>query len=107
MNIRSLGDIVNNPARASSLAHDICEPPTRKYQGDRTDKVNAAIDQAVVVPSASSESIAAEGGVAFGGLSNVSRSSKLSDICNAVRRFGMWLRFRRWRSARARCDRAL
>jgi len=33
MNIRSLGDIVNNPARASSLAHEMYEPTTRKCQG--------------------------------------------------------------------------
>jgi len=46
MNIKSLGDSVNNPARTDS-------------------RVNAAKDQVVMVPSASSESIATVDGAAL------------------------------------------
>ena len=66
MNIKSLGDIVNNPARANSLARGVCELQSRKYQGDDwTDRVNAAKDQVVMVPSASSESIVIVDGAAL------------------------------------------
>ena len=105
INIRSLGDIVNKPARASSLGHEKCEVPTRTCQGDRTDKVNAANDQAVMVPSASSASIAAVGGTACRGLSGMSRSSKLSAIWNVVGRSGMWLQIKRRWSTHVGCDR--
>jgi len=53
MKIKSLGDITNNPARASS-------------------KANVATDQAVMVPSASSESIVAVDGAAFRGPPDIS-----------------------------------
>ena len=57
MNIKSLGDMTNNPARESNLAHETSELPAGKYQGDGTDRTNAANDQVVTIPSASSESI--------------------------------------------------
>lgn len=64
---------------------------------DRTDKVKATSDQAVMVPSASSESIAALGGAALRGLSDTSWSSKLSAIWNAVGRFRMSLQIKVWK----------
>ena len=54
MNIKSLGEITNNPARTSSLRRGTVSYQPENYQGDRTDKVKVANDQAVTVPSASS-----------------------------------------------------
>ena len=66
MNIKSLGDIMNNPARTTNLAREICEFPAGKYQRDyRTDKANAPNDQEVIVPSASSDSTATVDSAAF------------------------------------------
>ena len=48
-----------------------------------------ANDQAVTVPSASSESIAAVDGAAFRGLSDMLRSSKLSAIWNEAGKSGV------------------
>lgn len=84
MNIKSLGDKTNKPARASNLAHERSELPAGKYQGDGTDRANAANDQVVMIPSASSESITAVDCAVFWGLSDMSRSSKLSAIWNEV-----------------------
>lgn len=49
--------------------------------------VNAANDQVVMVPSASSEPIAGAGVATSWGLSNTSWSSKLSTIWDEVERF--------------------
>ena len=82
MNIKSLGDITNSPARTSSLVREtLCELPAGQYQlGGGTHRTNVANDQAVMVPSASSESIAVVDCAIFLGLSDMSWSSKFSAI---------------------------
>jgi hypothetical protein len=65
MNIKSLGDITNNPARASSLIRGTVSYQREKYQRDLTDKVNVASDQAVMVPSGSSGLIVEVDGAGF------------------------------------------
>ena len=54
MNIKSLGDITNNPARINSLTYGAVSHQPEKYRWDGADTVNEARDQAVIVPSGSS-----------------------------------------------------
>lgn len=80
MNIKSLGDITNNPPRTSSLTHGSMSYQPEGHHGEGTDRVNVASDQAVIVPSGSSGLVVKVGDVGFCGLSDMSWSSKVSTI---------------------------